>query len=142
MKEKINIILIIICSIYLIKFKYINEPYLLFIFYSFFYKYKFLMLITIIITCKFIFILKFLMFLIIYEIFCFILSNYKKIKIKSACFLLTFFLYLCLICITTPMVYNINIVSKYVILYIYSVCCIKIGDVIEKSNKLFKRFKN
>ena len=141
MKEKINIILIIICSICLIQFQYINEPYLLLIFYSLFYKYKFLIFLILLITCKFIFFLKLCIFLIIYEILYSILDN-NKIKRKSTCFMLTFFLYLCLICITTPIVYNINIISKYIILYICSVCCIKIGDIIEKSNKLFKKFKN
>jgi len=135
-KKLLKIIIITILILLSFRYNFFNEPFFIFLLYIIFYKDRYLILVlSSVLFLKFsvqIF-LKNIIFLLLFEIFLIILTNNRiNIKGKYRTFLLTFLVYLVLINVFEPMVYNYNRILNSTYLYFINLLLYKIYIVVNK----------
>jgi len=147
--RKILRMIIITCNVlFLFKYEIYNEPIFIFILYVIFNKNKYFILFlscTMFLKFNITYFFKNIIFFIMFEIFLIILTDHKiNTKGKYRIFLLTFFIYLVLINVFEPIVYNYKRLYESIWLYILNLFIYKIfiktnlfvkgSDYIEWSN--------
>ena len=132
---------------------FFNEPIFIFLLYMIFYKDRYLVLglsSVLFFYYSVHYFLKNIIFMILFEIFLIILTNDKiNTKGKYRTFLLTFLVYLVLINVFEPMVYNYNRLLKSTYLYSINIILYKLyiiinkfikgSDYIERGNEFFRK---
>lgn len=130
-----NIIITILISLFF-RYNFFNDPIFIYLLYILFYKDRY----SILVLSSMLFLnfniqlfLKNIIFLLLFEIFLIILTNNRiNTKGKYRTFLLTFLVYLVLINVFEPMVYNYNRLLNSTYLYFVNLLLYKIYIVVNK----------
>lgn len=135
-KKLLKFIIITILISLFFRYNFFYEPLFIFLLYIIFYKDRYLILgfsSILFLNINLNIFLKNIIFLILFEIFLIILTDDKvNTKGKYRTFLLTFLIYLVLINVFEPMVYNYNRLLNSIYLYFISIFLYKIYIVVNK----------
>lgn len=135
-KKTLKYILILFLVILFCRYNSFNEPIFIYLLYIIFYKDKFLILgysSIMFLNFNTTFFLKNIILFLLFEIILIIMSNNKiNTRGKYRTFLLTFLLYLVLINVFEPMVYNYNRLFKSINLYLINILVYKIYIMVSK----------
>lgn len=135
-KKLLKIIIITILISFFFRYNFFNEPIIIYLLYILFYKDRYSILVLssmLFLSFNIQLFLKNIIFLLLFEIFLIILTNDRmSVKGKYRTFLLTFLVYLVLINVFEPMVYNYNRLLNSTYLYFINLLLYKIYVVINK----------
>lgn len=135
-KKTLKFITITILISLFFRYNFFNETLFIFLLYIFFYKDRYLILglsSILFLNININFFLKNVIFLILFEMFLIILTNDRaNTKGKYRTFLLTFLIYLVLINVFEPMVYNYNRLLNSIYLYFINIFLYKLYLVVNK----------